>query len=30
MSDPKIEFRQEVLAHLYADKSYDTQLKLKK
>lgn len=28
MSDPKIEFRQEALAHLYADKSYDTQLKI--
>lgn len=28
MSDPKIEFREEALAHLYADKSYETQLKL--
>ena len=28
MSNPKIEFREEALAHLYADKSYDSQLKI--
>jgi HlyD family secretion protein len=28
MSPPEIKFREEALAHLYADKSYDTQLKI--